>query len=263
MSALNGYQKWALGMASPETKKSRGSMLLAAALGLAGEGGEVADMVKKLMFHREGGSLDELSVDQRTRFIDEASDVLWYLALLASALDVTLEEVLAHNVEKLTRRHAGAQFNYQAYDGTQHIGVAIDPGAPGGDHTGVAIVRDGVVENQFIPPDYAASLSSLSSIERERLYYGKPAPAERAFDEARFREAERRIAHPNNGAMTAREYYEEQFGDHWTSEDQAALEASKATLPEGVVDHGKIDWTMDLTGDVESDPTDGRDEQAS
>lgn len=247
MSDLDGYQKWALGMASPVTTKSRGSMLLAAALGLAGEGGEVADMVKKLLFHREGGSLDELSVEQRGKFIDEASDVLWYLALLGSALDVTLSEVLAYNVDKLTRRHGGRGFNYSAYEGTTHVGAAVDPGAPGGDRT--------VTNTLARASRYQSVLESMTASERERLLYGNDVP---------------------EGSMTAREF-EERYGDHWTDKDQAELEAGRygnkppriegegwmklhkptTQLPEGFMDAGKMDWTMDLTGNVEPDPDPG------
>ncbi|WP_067840614.1 nucleoside triphosphate pyrophosphohydrolase family protein [Nocardia lijiangensis] len=71
--------------------------ILLGAIGLCGESGEVAELVKKHVFH--GDQLD------RTLLIGEMGDVLWYLAHLANALGVSLEDVAARNVEKLRRRY--------------------------------------------------------------------------------------------------------------------------------------------------------------
>lgn len=67
------------------------------ALGLTGEAGEVADLVKK--FERHAKPFD------RARIIDELGDVLWYLAVMARASGTTLLEVAQHNVAKLERRY--------------------------------------------------------------------------------------------------------------------------------------------------------------
>lgn len=66
-------------------------------LGLSGETGECADIVKKAMF--QGHNLD------RDHLLDEASDVAWYLAELASGLGVLLSEIFRHNIEKLKKRY--------------------------------------------------------------------------------------------------------------------------------------------------------------
>lgn len=66
-------------------------------LGLAGETGEVVELVKKSL--RPGGSLNEADV------ILELGDVLWYISALADDLDVPLEEVAERNIEKLRKRH--------------------------------------------------------------------------------------------------------------------------------------------------------------
>lgn len=71
--------------------------LLNGALGLTGEAGEVADMIKKYMFH--GHLLN------RGEFIKELGDCAWYLAFLCTAIDVSLEEVLIENIEKLKKRY--------------------------------------------------------------------------------------------------------------------------------------------------------------
>ncbi len=68
-----------------------------AALGLCGESGEVADIVKK--WKNQGHSLDE------TKVIEEIGDVLWYVSLMAHTLGYTLSEVATINIEKLKKRY--------------------------------------------------------------------------------------------------------------------------------------------------------------
>ena len=72
-------------------------MLVWNALGLAGEAGEVADTIKKAVFHRHGLDRDLL--------IKELGDVLWYVAALCSKLDVPLSEVMERNIAKLRKRY--------------------------------------------------------------------------------------------------------------------------------------------------------------
>ena len=72
-------------------------MIVWTALGLAGEAGEVADTVKKAVFHQHGLNRDEL--------IKELGDVLWYVAALCSKLDVPLSEVMERNIVKLKARY--------------------------------------------------------------------------------------------------------------------------------------------------------------
>ena len=66
-------------------------------LGLAGETGECADLVKKHYFQDGREVYRDL--------IDELGDVLWYVVEAVSALDLTLEEVAQHNMDKLKRRY--------------------------------------------------------------------------------------------------------------------------------------------------------------
>jgi NTP pyrophosphatase (non-canonical NTP hydrolase) len=67
-----------------------------AALGLTGEAGEVADIIKKSQY--EGGRLDILHL------IEELGDVLWYLTFLAGTFGWTLDELASLNIEKLKAR---------------------------------------------------------------------------------------------------------------------------------------------------------------
>jgi NTP pyrophosphatase (non-canonical NTP hydrolase) len=68
------------------------------ALGLAGESGEVADIIKTIAW--QGRSLD------RDHLIEELGDVRWYLELMAAELGISMEEIEAINQEKLTKRYA-------------------------------------------------------------------------------------------------------------------------------------------------------------
>jgi NTP pyrophosphatase (non-canonical NTP hydrolase) len=70
------------------------------ALGLAGEAGELANKVKKLL--RGDANRDELVDGIKS----EMGDVLWYLAALAEDLGVDLASVAQENIEKLRSRQA-------------------------------------------------------------------------------------------------------------------------------------------------------------
>lgn len=67
------------------------------AMGLAGEAGEVANIVKKYRYH--GHPLDTAEV------VDELGDVLFYLQAMCNVLGVDLAEVILHNARKLSIRY--------------------------------------------------------------------------------------------------------------------------------------------------------------
>lgn len=79
---------------------NQGENLLYAALGLAGEVGEVADKIKKVIRDHQGILTDA----HRTELVKELGDVLWYLSSVASELDVSLDEVAETNIKKVTDR---------------------------------------------------------------------------------------------------------------------------------------------------------------
>lgn len=91
----NDYQRMAMRTAGDYPTDY--DMLRNAVYGLNGESGEVIDILKKHEF--QGHDLDY------DKIIDEAGDVCWYLALLASALNMPLEKIMQHNIEKLIARY--------------------------------------------------------------------------------------------------------------------------------------------------------------
>ena len=89
------YQKKALRSLNPDLSKH--DMLVNSVLGLCGESGEAADLVKKHMHH--GHALE------REKLMKELGDVAWYLAEAAAALDADLADILRMNIEKLEKRY--------------------------------------------------------------------------------------------------------------------------------------------------------------
>ena len=91
---INEYQRLAQRTANTKRPSDK---LENACLGLAGECGEVCDVMKKALF--QGHTLD------RPHLIEELGDCAWYLAEAASGLGVSLEDILLQNIAKLKRRY--------------------------------------------------------------------------------------------------------------------------------------------------------------
>lgn len=66
-------------------------------LGLAGESGEVVEMIKKHLYH--GKELDQ------QRLAEELGDVLWYVAAVCSSAGLSLGDVAQDNITKLRDRY--------------------------------------------------------------------------------------------------------------------------------------------------------------
>lgn len=92
---INEYQSLAMTTLNRELDKK--DVLINGVMGLCGESGEVIDIVKKHLAH--GHELD------REHILEELGDVAWYLAEVAYALDASLDDVLAANIEKLRKRY--------------------------------------------------------------------------------------------------------------------------------------------------------------
>lgn len=72
-------------------------------LGLCGESGEVADIVKKYVGHNQ-----DLDTDDLTK---ELGDILWYLAAVSSTLGLSLNDIARVNIKKLSTRHPTGKFD--------------------------------------------------------------------------------------------------------------------------------------------------------
>ena len=68
-------------------------------IGLTGEAGEVAEMVKKGIFHRHGL--------ERSELVKELGDVLWYISAICTVQGIDLGEVMQANIDKLRLRYPG------------------------------------------------------------------------------------------------------------------------------------------------------------
>ena len=97
---VNEYQELAMRTLNPKLTENdimKKDALIISMMGLCGESGEAIDIVKKWL--AQGHELD------RAHLIEELGDVAWYLAEAATALDITLEEILQANIDKLKKRY--------------------------------------------------------------------------------------------------------------------------------------------------------------
>ena len=90
----NKYQEEAKKFINPELTGN--DLLINGVMGLCGESGEVIDIVKKHL--AQGHPLS------KEKMVEELGDVAWYLAELATYLEVPLEEIFDKNIEKLSHR---------------------------------------------------------------------------------------------------------------------------------------------------------------
>jgi len=80
--------------------------LTTAAVGISAEGGEFMEIVKKMVF--QGKPWNDAN---REHLIVELGDVMWYVAQACMALDVSFDDVVERNVEKLKARYPGGEFD--------------------------------------------------------------------------------------------------------------------------------------------------------
>ena len=92
---MNEYQQLAMRTAANDSKPHFD--LMHAALGLSGEAGEFCDAVKKAVIYKRPLDIKNLA--------EEVGDVLWYCALAAYALGITLDEIATDNIDKLRQRY--------------------------------------------------------------------------------------------------------------------------------------------------------------
>jgi NTP pyrophosphatase (non-canonical NTP hydrolase) len=79
---------------------NKGSNFIYPVLGLAGESGEVAEKIKKVL-RDDNGAIGE---EKKEEIKKELGDVLWYLAQIATELNLSLDAVAKDNIRKLRSR---------------------------------------------------------------------------------------------------------------------------------------------------------------
>jgi NTP pyrophosphatase (non-canonical NTP hydrolase) len=82
------------------------SLLMTAGIGLASEGGEFNEIVKKMLF--QGKPFNE---ENRFHMKRELGDIIWYWINACRALGYDPNEVIAENVDKLKSRYPGGEFD--------------------------------------------------------------------------------------------------------------------------------------------------------
>jgi len=119
---LNKYAEFVLAVCSDQSKNAEAfvehirklhnnsqvniPLLLTSGIGLASEGGEFNEIVKKIFF--QGKPLNEDNIYHMKR---ELGDIAWYWTNACNALGLDPNEVLAENVSKLEARYPGGKFD--------------------------------------------------------------------------------------------------------------------------------------------------------
>ena len=82
--------------------------LLTAAVGMSAEAGEFTEVVKKMIF--QGKPVNEENLFHLKR---ELGDIMWYVSQACIGLDISLEEVIQMNFEKLSARYPEGAFTIE------------------------------------------------------------------------------------------------------------------------------------------------------
>ena len=109
VTSLESNETMVLKHTMEELEKESGvniALLLTGAIGIASEGGEFSEIVKKCVF--QGKPLDDETIFHCKR---ELGDILWYWINSCRALDLDPNEVVAENVNKLKARYPGGEFD--------------------------------------------------------------------------------------------------------------------------------------------------------
>ena len=80
--------------------------LLTGSIGMASEGGEFSEIVKKCVF--QGKPMDDATIFHAKR---ELGDIIWYWITACRALNLDPNEVIEENVNKLKSRYPGGDFD--------------------------------------------------------------------------------------------------------------------------------------------------------
>jgi NTP pyrophosphatase (non-canonical NTP hydrolase) len=102
------YDSFVGRIAELDTLKFHTERMLTAAVGMSAEAGEFTEIVKKIIF--QGKKVNEDNLFHLKR---ELGDVMWYVAQACIGLNISLDEVLQMNFEKLSARYPEGSFNIE------------------------------------------------------------------------------------------------------------------------------------------------------
>jgi len=106
MSSMQMYNRM-IDIETVESKtKVNAASLMTGAIGIASEGGEFAEIVKKCIF--QGKPMDDETIFHCKR---ELGDIMWYWITSCRALSLDPNEVIEENVNKLKARYPGGEFD--------------------------------------------------------------------------------------------------------------------------------------------------------
>ena len=88
--------------------------LLTASVGMCAEAGEFTEIVKKIIF--QGKPVNEENMFHLKR---ELGDIMWYVAQACMGLNISLDDIIEMNVDKLRSRYPGGEFNIHKSENRQ------------------------------------------------------------------------------------------------------------------------------------------------
>ena len=99
ITRFDEYQKIAMSTLYSQFK-DKGKQLEYGTLALCGETGELANVVKHVVYYKNTSYTS-------ANIVDELSDVLWYVACIADSLDIKLSEIATFNINKVLTKKGG------------------------------------------------------------------------------------------------------------------------------------------------------------
>jgi len=100
------YSDFSARLADLQTQEFPTERLLTAAVGMSAEAGEFTEIIKKIIF--QGKPVNQENIFHLKR---ELGDIMWYVMQACIGLDVSLDEVVEMNVDKLIKRYPGGAFD--------------------------------------------------------------------------------------------------------------------------------------------------------
>ena len=100
------YSDFSARLADLQTQEFPTERLLTAAVGMSAESGEFTQIIKKIIF--QGKPVNQENIFHLKR---ELGDIMWYVMQACIGLDVSLDEVVEMNVDKLMKRYPGGAFD--------------------------------------------------------------------------------------------------------------------------------------------------------